>query len=120
MGRGHLFQGFIDWWKPPEDASKGRQQVDSVETQASETGLPWSSDERSSEPSHWTTQDMVTLQAQEVSAGRAEDLLESVTEEELLDFLAADREPVEADPVFKSRLREQLWTMIQEDKLPKQ
>ena len=41
-----------------------------------------------------------------------------VTEAELRDFLAADDEPVEADPVFKQRLRERLWEMIQEDDLP--
>lgn len=42
-----------------------------------------------------------------------------VTEAELADFLAADDEPVEANPVFKERLRKQLWAMIQEDDLPR-
>jgi DNA-directed RNA polymerase sigma subunit (sigma70/sigma32) len=45
---------------------------------------------------------------------------DDVTEAELQDFLAADDEPEQADPAFKSRLREQLWTMIQKDDLPRQ
>ena len=43
-----------------------------------------------------------------------------VTEAELRDFLAADRDPIEADPVFKHRLREQLWARLQEEDLPRQ
>lgn len=37
---------------------------------------------------------------------------EEVTEEELLDFLAADLDPVPADPVFREKLREELWEMV--------
>ena len=40
-----------------------------------------------------------------------------ITEAELQDFLAADYEPVEADPDFRSRLRDDLWSMIQENEL---
>ena len=34
---------------------------------------------------------------------------------ELLEFLAADLDPVPADPVFRERLREQLWEMVVTD-----
>lgn len=37
---------------------------------------------------------------------------DEVTEEELLDFLAADLDPVPADPVFQEKLREELWEMV--------
>ncbi len=33
-------------------------------------------------------------------------------ERELLDFLAADLDPVPADPVFRERLRGELWDMV--------
>ncbi len=35
------------------------------------------------------------------------------TTEELEDFLRADHLPVQADPDFKERLREELWDMVQ-------
>ena len=31
---------------------------------------------------------------------------------ELREFMAGDDPPVDADPVFRERLREQLWTMV--------
>jgi len=35
-------------------------------------------------------------------------------EEELQEFLAADREPTEADPRFRDELRERLWAIVQD------
>ena len=35
------------------------------------------------------------------------------TTEELEEFLEADRYPIDADPVFKERLRESLWKLVQ-------
>jgi hypothetical protein len=32
-----------------------------------------------------------------------------------LDFLAADVDPFPADPAFRARLRERLWTMLEQD-----
>ena len=43
----------------------------------------------------------------------AEASTEVVTLQELRDFLEADRESVPADPVFKERLREKLWSLLQ-------
>ncbi len=34
--------------------------------------------------------------------------------EELQEFLEADRNPIPADPIFKERLREKLWKMLEE------
>lgn len=36
-------------------------------------------------------------------------------ERELLDFLAADLDPVPVDPVFRERLREDLWQMVSQN-----
>jgi hypothetical protein len=38
-----------------------------------------------------------------------------IQDEELEEFLACDLDPVEADPVFKERLREQLWAIVQNE-----
>ena len=40
------------------------------------------------------------------------------TTEELEDFLRADHLPVQADPDFKERLREELWDMVQAQSTP--
>ena len=42
------------------------------------------------------------------------------TDEELMEFLAADYEAVEADPEFKRKLRDQLWTLVQRNQLTRQ
>jgi hypothetical protein len=42
------------------------------------------------------------------------------TAEELAAFLAADHEPVEADPEFKRKLRDQLWTLVQGNEMTRQ
>lgn len=42
------------------------------------------------------------------------DLGQDVDELELLEFLAADLDPVPADPVFQKQLAELLWEMVRE------
>lgn len=37
---------------------------------------------------------------------------DAIREEELLEFLASDLDPVSADPAFRERLREELWEMV--------
>jgi len=43
-----------------------------------------------------------------------EEAQESFADEELLEFLEADVDPIPADPEFRERLREQLWGLVQE------
>jgi hypothetical protein len=42
-----------------------------------------------------------------------EEIAAEFTTEELQEFLEADRYPIEADPLFKEQLREQLWRLLQ-------
>lgn len=42
------------------------------------------------------------------------DLPEDVSAEELREFLEADRLDVEADPLFRERLRRKLWALVRE------
>ena len=44
---------------------------------------------------------------------KEETLLLEGMEEELRDFLAADFLDVDADPVFKEKLRKELWELVQ-------
>ena len=40
---------------------------------------------------------------------------DGVYEHELLEFLAADLDPVPADPAFRERLRDELWEVVSGD-----
>lgn len=41
-----------------------------------------------------------------------EEIAAEFSTEELLEFLEADQHPVEADPAFRERLREELWALV--------
>ena len=43
-----------------------------------------------------------------------EQIADEFSTEELREFLEANRNPVPADPIFKERLREKLWKMLEE------
>lgn len=48
-----------------------------------------------------------------------EELRPEIDELELLEFLAADLDPVPADPVFKQELGDRLWEMVRDGRLPR-
>lgn len=58
--------------------------------------------------------DSVSVLGEAVAALPAE-----ADELELLEFLAADLDPVPADPRFERALREQLWEMVKTGRLPR-
>lgn len=43
----------------------------------------------------------------------ADEAEQEIDEVELLEFLAADHDPVQADPEFRERLRDRLWALVQ-------
>lgn len=49
----------------------------------------------------------------------AEELHGEVDELELLEFLAADLDPVPADPRFERELKERLWEMVATRRFPR-
>ena len=53
---------------------------------------------------------------QEEQAGRGALVIDEIaaefSTEELLEFLEADQRPLEADPEFRERLREELWALV--------
>jgi len=90
VARGRGWRGLLEWWRPSRrsDAKPDREV-------SSEPG--WQHYELASDP------------------GGASLLADDeATEEELREFLAADFDPIEADPDFKEELREQLWSLIRE------
>jgi hypothetical protein len=51
-------------------------------------------------------------------AGVIEEIAAEFSTEELIEFLEADLLPVEADPAFREKLRDELWELVQRN-LPK-
>lgn len=85
--RRRAWQGLLDWFRPDVCEESARANVT-----------------HSTGPS--------TARAIEASAlaGKTDEMAEG----ELREFLAADFDPIAADPVFKEHLRERLWTLVQE------
>ncbi len=48
--------------------------------------------------------------------GLPEEVAAEFSTEELLEFLEADQRPDTADPVFRERLREQLWETLESNR----
>ena len=101
MARGRAWQGLLDWWNPAGSASAPadeRVPGDAAGWRGADPALDASGG--------WVRWELVSQGAAGTTAE------EEVSDDELLEFLAADDDPVEADPAFKRRLREQLWAMI--------
>ncbi|MCR9097358.1 MAG: hypothetical protein NXI30_24330 [bacterium] len=129
MARGRVWQGIRDWFRPVDRAPQSNA--------SREETLP-SQEASDSSPSRAATQhpgrenarvfDRHATRARIDAEGGAEVIpfpgrhaaeavldpadLGSGQEAELLEFLAADVDPVPADPAFRERLREELWEMV--------
>jgi len=105
--RRQVWRGFVDWFWPIDDkVSASGSRHDHVLSSATALGGPSALSERG------TTMPLLTG---EMSGGSfAGEVTSEVDEAELLEFLAADHEPVSADPVFREELRDQLWALVQE------
>ena len=104
-----VWRGLLDWWNPARVATAGAEEPFSCDAV----------DRRGAEPAGDASEGWVRreLASQDVAGSTAEG---EVSDEELLDFLAADIDPVEANPEFKRKLREQLWAIISQNSLPRQ
>ena len=103
--------GLREWWRP--GASERMPADDSGER--SEAPGPEAAGVRKADGPAWQLRELASRAAAEASLDDAD-----VSEEDLLEFLAGDIDPIEADPAFKRRLREQLWSLIRENELTRQ
>ncbi len=135
VARGGLWQAIRDWLRPidREDAIASTHDVHRVKSRLDVSGRP---DRASVGPAYGRRTGSSAYGPGDAGAAAFEPAfdrpsgagsdapsaapaeaagLEPVSEAELLDFLAADLDPVAADPVFRERLREELWEMIVDD-----
>jgi hypothetical protein len=125
LARGRVWQGIRDWFRPVEEhgsrragahafgpAGSTRRSFDrGVASRIRTADL---SPSTSSHPSRvsgpalggWGQNDGFADWAGEAV------LDDAVDERELLEFMALDIDPVPADPVFRERLKEELWEMV--------
>jgi hypothetical protein len=123
----NVWQGLLEWWNPPGAGSAGAPGPPAVRGSANAPGgveIDRHGDSQASEPTPLpataTRESETPKRARLVDVSRrATDEIDS-TDEELMEFLAADHEPVAADPEFKRKLRDQLWTLVQGNELTRQ
>jgi hypothetical protein len=85
-----IWQTLLDWFRPvAREASITPQRIQAPYSAIDRTG-----------PSN--------------ESGAEAVLVEEAGHGDLLEFLAADLDPVPADPVFREELREQLWALVQD------
>ena len=86
MARFGIWHGIRDWLRPVDPSTRSRSGTGAIE--------------RPFQGSLDTTAEAIVDEA------------DAVSEAELLEFLASDLDPVQADPVFRENLREELWSMV--------
>lgn len=126
MRRGRVWQGIRGWFRSGDrtsdrsrvrPASPGALSVVGATTDSIPTrGLAWRT-AREQRGANDLTRPDASLDPNEMEGVVAIDRASLSEERELLDFLAADIDPVPADPVFRERLREELWSMVLDDQL---
>jgi hypothetical protein len=57
---------------------------------------------------------VVNRMGSSIESGAEAVLAAEMDEGDLLEFLAADLDPVPADPMFREDLRERLWSLVQD------
>jgi len=123
VARGTVWQGIRDWFRPVDDASQSttrravapsdpsepRDEGNIIHTRAwTRAALDGDADPSNviPFPRSGAGEAAIDYTTPGQAGGQASD------SQELLDFLAADVDPVPADPAFRERLREELWEMV--------
>ena len=126
VGRGRVWQGIRGWFRSGDrKGTRGRPRPASsgVTTVAGATSgvIPMRGLSRRA-VREWTSPDDPASPNESVDTSGmagvvAIDRARASEERDLLDFLAADIDPIPADPVFRERLREELWAMVLDGQL---
>jgi hypothetical protein len=113
--RRQFWQGFLDWLRPVEQrVSAYRHASNSAEVSEVDLGAPVSTALAGGALAGGGALTGPAWSGERAHQSFADEPAHEIDEAELLEFLAADHDPVFADPAFKEELRDQLWTLVQE------
>ena len=84
-----FWQGFLDWFRPVAREASMSQKAHRPPSAVNRMGSS-------------------------IGSGAEAVCAADMSEGDLLEFLAADLDPVPADPVFREDLRERLWSLVQD------
>ena len=127
MSRSRVWQGFLDWLRPVDRLTDSDAGSDRAPDDLVCDGTSSVPPERSRIRDRHATLARIEAesgaeiipfpgQGSGTSAQAGEAVLDDPSPDaELMDFLAADLDPVPADPAFRERLRDELWEMIVEE-----
>jgi hypothetical protein len=115
-----VWQGLLDWWNPPGDSAGIASASSDCGIEIERSAHSHSAHTAERTPPGVAQKSETSKRAHLVDVSRRDTDTIDPTDEELMEFLAADHEPVEADPEFKRKLRDQLWTLVQGNELTRQ
>ena len=95
--RAQIWQGFLDWLRPIDHDLSASQHAMSSAGASTDLVAP-----------------MALTGGALAGKMSGDEALDEIDEDELLEFLEADHDPVPADPVFREQLRDQLWALVHE------
>jgi hypothetical protein len=100
-----VWQGFMDWLRPVDREASASQHALNPAGVSTDLVASWTSTDSSTGG---------TLSGEPAREIFADETAYEIDEDELLDFLAADHDPIPADPVFREQLRDELWALVRE------
>lgn len=95
--RRQIWQGFLGWLRPIDHDVSASQHAMSAAAASTDLVAP-----------------MALIGGALAGKMSADEAMDEIDEDELLEFLEADHDPVPADPVFREQLRDQLWALVHE------
>jgi hypothetical protein len=104
--RRKVWQGFLDWLRPIDHEVSVPQSAMSPVSASADPVVSLGAVARTSSGE--------ALSGELAQMFFDEEALPEIDEAELLEFLAADEDPVQADPEFRDELRDRLWTLVHE------
>lgn len=113
MARGRVWQGIRDWFRPLDRAHRSSSpREETGDARSDHARIHGRQATLARIESEGGAQVIPFPRSPTGEAVLADPAFSPAADAELLDFLAADFDPVPADPAFRDRLRDELWEMV--------
>ena len=109
MARGRVWQGIRDWFRPVDRSHPSPRPRDLPAEGGSDRARLYGREATRARIDAEGGAEVIPFPGSHVGEAVLDD---TAADAELLEFLAADIDPVPADPVFRERLRADLWDMV--------